>query len=87
MSNNANAMWWAVYHSNLELVKIFLEGGGDPNSKDNEENTCLHIAIKNGDIQIIFILLDYGADLNKRNSKKVTCLYNASKKMQKLLGL
>ncbi len=35
MSKGANAMWWAVYHSNLELTKTFLEGGGDPNSKDN----------------------------------------------------
>lgn len=87
MSKGANAMWWAVYHSNLELVKTFLEGGGDPNSKDNEDNTCLHIAIKNGDVQIIFLLLDYGGDLNRKNNKKVSCLYHATKKMLKLLGL
>lgn len=66
---------------------MFLEGGGDPNSKDSEENTCLHVAVKNGDVQIIFLLLDYGADLNRKNSKKASCLFHATKKMLKLLGL
>lgn len=87
MGKGANAMWWAIFHSNYELTKLFLEGGGDPNSKDAEENTCLHIAVKNGDIQIIFLLLDYGADLNRKNNKKISCLYHATKKMLKLLGL
>ena len=29
---NANCVWWSVKNSNVELVKKFLEGGGDPNS-------------------------------------------------------
>lgn len=80
-------MWWAVYHSNIDLAKRFLEGGGDPNSADEEENTCLHVAVRNGDLQIVFLLLDYGADLNRKNSKKASCLMHASKQMLKLLGL
>jgi len=64
-----------------------LEGGGDPNSKNIEDNTCLHEAMKNGSIDIIFILLDYGADLNIKNNKRVTPLYYGTKKMLKLLGL
>jgi len=36
MSNGANPMWWAVYHSNFDLANLFLQGGGDPNSKDSE---------------------------------------------------
>jgi len=87
MSRGANAMWWAVCNSSTELVKIFLEGGGDSNSKDQDDNTCLHVAIRNGDIKIIFLLLDYGADLNSKNSKKVTPLFYATTKMLKLLGL
>jgi ankyrin repeat protein len=80
-------MWWAVYNSCAELVRIFLEGGGDPDSKDQDENTCLHVAIKKGDVEIIFLLLDYGADLNLKNSKKVTPLFFATAKMLKMLGL
>lgn len=87
MGRGANAMWWAVYHSNYELARLFLEGGGDANSKDAEGDTCLHVAVRNGDVQIIFLLLDYGADLNRRNGKKSTCLMHATKKMLKLLGL
>lgn len=87
MSGGTNAMWWAVFHSNLELTAGFLQGGGDPNSKDSEDNSCLHIAVKNGAVQIIFLLLDYGADLNRKNAKKVTPLYHATKRMLKLLGL
>jgi ankyrin repeat protein len=87
MSQGGNPMWWAVFHSNLELTRKFLEGGGDPNSADAEENTCLHVAVRNGDMQIVFLLLDYGADLNKKNAKKASCLLHASKQMLKLLGL
>ena len=87
IGRGANAMWWSVYHSNLELSLTFLEGGGDPNSKDSEGDTCLHTAVKNGDLQIVFLLLDYGADLNRKNNKKITCLFHATKKMLKLLGL
>jgi ankyrin repeat protein len=87
MARGANPIWWAVFHSNLELTRRFLEGGGDPNSADAEENTCLHLAVRNGDMQIIFLLLDYGADLNRKNSKKASCLLQASKRMLKLLGL
>ena len=87
MKNGTNAMWWAVYHSNVELATLFLQGGGDPNSRDNEGDTCLHIAVRNGAVPIIFLLLDYGADLRIKNNKKVNSLYYASSRMLKLLGL
>jgi ankyrin repeat protein len=87
MRGGTNAMWWAVSNCNLELATLFLQGGGDPNSRDGEENSCLHMAVKNGAVPIIFVLLDYGADLNRKNSKKVTPLYYATKRMLKLLGL
>ena len=80
-------MWWAVKNSNEELVKIFLEGGGDPNSANQEGSTCLHESIQNGALEIVFLLLDFGADLNIKNNKKVTALYYATPKMLKWLGL
>lgn len=80
-------MWWAVKNSNVELTKMFLEGGGNPSAKNFENSTCLHEAMQNGDIEIIFMLLDYGADLNAKNNKKATPLYFATPKMLKLLGL
>lgn len=85
--DGASAMWWSVKNCNVDLTKIFLEGGGNPNSKNFEGNTCLHEAMQNGDLQIIFMLLDYGADLNIKNNKKHTPLYFATPRMLKLLGL
>ena len=87
MPNGTNPIWWAVHHSNSDLATLFLQGGGDPNSKDNDGETCLHSAVKNGAVPIIFALLDYGADLNRKNNKKVTALYYATSRMLKLLGL
>lgn len=87
MKNGTNSMWWAVYHSNLELTTLFLQGGGDPNSRDNDGETCLHIAVRNGAVPIIFILLDYGGDLNRKNNNKYNPLFFASIHMLKLLGL
>jgi ankyrin repeat protein len=80
-------LWWAVHNSNFELVKKLLEGGGNPNARDQEESSCMHEAMKNGDIEIIFILLDYGADLNNKNNRKQTPLYFCNSKMLQLLGL
>ena len=87
MKNGTNAIWWAVFNSNIELTTYFLQGGGDPNSKDNDGDTCLHVAVKNGAVPIIFVLLDYGADLNKKNNKKINALFHATTRMLKLLGL
>lgn len=87
LKNQGSPLWWAVSHSNVELVRKFLDGGGNPNSRDENDNTCMHIAMKNGDLQIVFALLDYGADLNKKNNKKLTPLFFATPRMLKLLGL
>lgn len=80
-------MWWAVKNSNVELTKIFLEGGGNPNSANFENSTCLHESLQNGALEIVFMLLDFGGDLNLKNIKKVTPLYYATPKMLKWLGL
>ena len=87
MGRGANAIWWAVFHANLELVRKFLEGGGDANSCDEEGHTCLHVAIRSGAMSIVFLLLDYGGDLNTRNLRKVSPLFYATKEMLKLLGM
>lgn len=39
---SASLMWWAVKNSNVELTQKLLEGGGNPNAKNFEGNTCLH---------------------------------------------
>ena len=38
----ASAMWQSVKNRNIILARMFLEGGGNPNSKNFQGNTCLH---------------------------------------------
>jgi ankyrin repeat protein len=85
--NKASAIWWAVKNSNAELVRILLEGGGNPNSMNFENSTCLHEAMQNGDLGIIFMLLDYGGDLHLKNNRRLTPVSFTTPKMRKLLGL
>ena len=80
-------MWWSVKNSNIDLARVFLEGGGDPNSKNLDGSTCLHEAIQNGDLELIFLLLDYGGDLSIKNSRRQTPKFFATPKMLKWLGL
>ncbi|EPY24792.1 6-phosphofructo-2-kinase [Strigomonas culicis] len=43
-------------------VQILLDGGADPNSRDYDDRTLLHIAAMNGRLAVINLLLEYGAD-------------------------
>ena len=87
LANAASIIWWSVKNSNIDLVRVLLEGGGDPNSKNLEGSTCLHEAIQNGDLELIFLLLDFGADLSAKNNRRQTPKFFATPKMLKWLGL
>ena len=50
--------------SNVEIVRILLEGGADPNIQEEDGKTALMYASYIGSDDVIKILLDYGADSN-----------------------
>jgi len=54
----------------LNLVKLFLEKGADPNCNDGM--TPLMVAAKNSTPEIIRLLLDYGADKNCKSNEGKT---------------
>lgn len=43
-------------------ARILLNGGADPNSRDYDGSTLLHIACMNGRLSVVNILLEFGAD-------------------------
>ncbi|KPA86734.1 6-phosphofructo-2-kinase/fructose-26-biphosphatase-1-like protein [Leptomonas pyrrhocoris] len=43
-------------------ARILLNGGADPNSRDYDGSTLLHIACMNGRLSVMNVLLEFGAD-------------------------
>ncbi|KAK7201157.1 6-phosphofructo-2-kinase/fructose-2,6-biphosphatase-1-like protein [Novymonas esmeraldas] len=44
-------------------ARILLSGGADPNSRDYDGSTLLHIACMNGRLSVVAVLLEFGADV------------------------
>lgn len=71
----------AINYSTIEVVKILLEHGADPNLGERNENNALAKAVmKRVDeksLEMIKLLLEYGADINKLNVKGYSALFFA----------
>jgi hypothetical protein len=74
-------------HGNINFGQVLLDGGANPNLKDKEGNTPLHVAFAKKDSAMIFLLLDYGADLNMLNCHLNTPLFYAPRELLASLGL
>ncbi len=52
----------AAFGGNVDVVKLFLERGADPNIKNKDGWTTLHEAAFSGHVNVVKLLLVYGAD-------------------------
>jgi ankyrin repeat protein len=69
---------------NIDLVKILINNGGNPDSKAPHRETLLtKSATIHSNIEIIKILVEAGADINMRGKHKFTPLHNASQNLYK----
>ena len=57
----------AAASQSTEIIKMLLQAGADPNSKQQGGWTALHAAAKHGNTAMTQLLLDNGADLNIQN--------------------
>ena len=67
----------AVIHGHMAAAEALLNGGADPNAKDNENIPLLHQAIIRGKKEMVELLLDKKADVNTKDSDGETALDEA----------
>lgn len=65
----------AYENEHLDIMKLLLENGADPNIQNGAYNTVLHWAAYDEDTCWMEILLEYGADSNIQNCFKDTVLH------------
>ncbi|NJB72460.1 ankyrin repeat protein [Saonia flava] len=63
--------------SNLEIVKLLIEGGADVNAKQMKGVTPIHSAAHNGQNQLIQLLIDNGANIHAKTEDGQTPLVMA----------
>ncbi len=67
----------AVIHGHMAAAEALLDGGSDPNVKDDENIPLLHQAVIRGKKEMVELLLDKKADLNAKDSEGETALDEA----------
>lgn len=69
----------AVKQQDTQAVRLLLQEGSDPNSRQSDGSTALHWAIFREDESAIEALIDAGADVNAVNRLGASALYLAAK--------
>ena len=68
---------WASANGDLEIVRLLVSKGADPNLRDMYGNTALHNACYNGHLDVVLFLASNGSDLEARDNKGVRPLHAA----------
>ena len=77
-SVHAGVLHHAADDQDLPLMQTAVKNGADPNAKDWEGNTALHLLARNGYVAGIHFLVKNGADVNSRNDDLLTPLHVAA---------
>lgn len=69
---NLSSLFKTVQEGNTDLALILLQQGADPNEKDQDNMTPLHLAVTMDDLEMVKLLVQNGADINAPGPKEVT---------------
>ena len=72
----------ACSHGNIELVKMLLKAGANPNIQNLKGHTSLMIAIEKSNVEIVSLLLTYDSDTLLTNADGYSALDIANKQME-----
>ena len=71
---NVQPLHSAAAGRSIEIMRMLLEGGADPNQKQNQGWTVLHSAAQHGDVEMAGLLLRHGADVHSKSENGQTAL-------------
>jgi ankyrin repeat protein len=77
MNTRLRAEQTALHHSafaSTGIMRLLLDGGANPNLRDNEGCSPLHVVAIRASGKMVELLVDYGADPNLKNKKGYTPL-------------
>ena len=80
--NGFNILQWAAKRNRLDLVKLFISCGADPNARSGWKchcRTALHLASENHNSEIVEFLIEQGADVFQEDINRQTPLDLAKK--------
>jgi len=60
-------LMYLAHEGNAEGIRELLDGGADPNFRDSDGRTALHIAACEGRGEVVRLLLDWKANINARD--------------------
>lgn len=66
----------------VEVARLLIAGGADPNAVDGGQQTALSRAVMGGDLKLAQMVLEAGGDVNHRNATHYTPLLAAASKGQ-----
>ncbi|CAG8363644.1 unnamed protein product [Penicillium salamii] len=61
-------LWIAVDRGNIEISRLLLENGANPNLNPQDRDMILLRAVEHSNIELVKLLLDYGADIEQENN-------------------
>ena len=69
-----NALFWSIYHENLEVLETLISMGCDLESSVIDGLPALHYAVYKDNIKIVSLLLDKGVHINCKDRYDNTAL-------------
>ncbi|KAI4904547.1 hypothetical protein NFI96_029608 [Prochilodus magdalenae] len=72
------ALHTACIYGYLNIVKLLLAKGADPNRTDNEQSTALHLAAEEGHFRVARLLVTNNVNVNSVNVRKYSALHFAA---------
>jgi hypothetical protein len=68
---------WAAIQGHIDVARLLIEKGADPNGRDKYQATSLHWATMRGHADMARLLIEKGADPNTTDNEQCTPLHRA----------